>query len=147
LAYLINRTPTAILSDKTPYEKLYNTQPNYKHLRIFGCLSFASTHSQNPSKFDPHATQFVLSSSMKITFPLPTTHLNLLPSSFLLHLISLKVKTLLLLTLRAIPSLFPQNLHHFPIVSPNDPLRPFNHQPTSAIFILDRSYRLNPPIH
>jgi hypothetical protein len=48
-----------------------------------------------------------------IIFPLPTTHLNLLPPSCLTHLISQKVKTLLLVTLRLIPLLFPPNLHHF----------------------------------
>jgi hypothetical protein len=31
-AYLINRTPTPVLSSKSPYEKLYNSKPNYHHL-------------------------------------------------------------------------------------------------------------------
>jgi len=31
-AYIINRTPTPILHEKTPYEKLFNIVPNYSHL-------------------------------------------------------------------------------------------------------------------
>ena len=50
-AYLINRTPTAILNWNTPYEVLFNYKPSYEHLRIFGSLCYADNIQRPKDKF------------------------------------------------------------------------------------------------
>ena len=40
VVYLINRLPTDVLSDQSPYQKLHNVLPNYEKLRIFGCCCY-----------------------------------------------------------------------------------------------------------
>jgi hypothetical protein len=38
--YIINRLPTPTLQNASPYSKVNNREPNYKKLRIFGCLCY-----------------------------------------------------------------------------------------------------------
>ncbi|KAL1190668.1 Retrovirus-related Pol polyprotein from transposon RE2 [Cardamine amara subsp. amara] len=52
--YLINRTLTAVLNDKTPFKMLYNMFPPMNHLHVFGCL--CNVHNQK-HKGDKFATR------------------------------------------------------------------------------------------
>lgn len=49
---LINRMPLSCLGHVTPYEKLYGKTPSLQHLKVFGCLIFASTIKTHRTKFD-----------------------------------------------------------------------------------------------
>jgi len=58
VVHIINRLPTPILSHQTPFKKLYKKIPSYSHLRVFGCLAYA-TKVHVPHKFAPRATKCV----------------------------------------------------------------------------------------
>ncbi|CAA7016026.1 unnamed protein product [Microthlaspi erraticum] len=53
--FLINRLPTPLLQNKTLFALLTGKMPDYKGLRVFGCLNFCSTSSKGINKFQPRA--------------------------------------------------------------------------------------------
>ncbi|GJX48135.1 cysteine-rich receptor-like protein kinase 8 [Tanacetum coccineum] len=51
--YLINRIPSSVIGNKTPYQVPLKKKPVYDHLRVFGCLAVVSNPSRTTDKFDP----------------------------------------------------------------------------------------------
>lgn len=53
--FLINRLPSSLLQDKSPFQILTSKRPDYTDIRTFGCLCYVSTSSKNRHKFQPRA--------------------------------------------------------------------------------------------
>ncbi|KAM0052273.1 putative RNA-directed DNA polymerase [Helianthus debilis subsp. tardiflorus] len=51
-AYIINRLPSKVIQDKTPYELLYGQKPDYDHMRILGCLTYYWSIEMKGDKFE-----------------------------------------------------------------------------------------------
>lgn len=59
-AHIINHVSGPLLSKTTPYELLFNSPNSYFHMRILGCLCFASSLSHIRTKFDSQGRSYVL---------------------------------------------------------------------------------------
>ncbi|KAK0574427.1 hypothetical protein LWI29_023559 [Acer saccharum] len=53
--YLINRMPTKVLHHQSPYSKIFNKDPNYHKLRVFGCLCFPWLRPYTSHKLQPRS--------------------------------------------------------------------------------------------
>ncbi|KAL0846098.1 hypothetical protein Bca101_019344 [Brassica carinata] len=53
--FLINRTPSPLLDNKTPFELLHQKEPEYTNLKTFGCLCYANTSPKQRHKFQDRA--------------------------------------------------------------------------------------------
>ncbi|GAU22432.1 hypothetical protein TSUD_123190 [Trifolium subterraneum] len=57
--YIINRVPSVVLSNKSPYELLHNVLPDIKDLKVFGLLAYASTLQSHRTKLAPRARKCI----------------------------------------------------------------------------------------
>lgn len=57
--YLINRMPTPTLANSTPFQRLFNVDPNYNKLRTFGCLCYPWLLPYGQTKFSPKSSPCV----------------------------------------------------------------------------------------
>ncbi|KAG3122380.1 hypothetical protein PC128_g27779 [Phytophthora cactorum] len=50
-----NRLPSPNVPGKTPFEVVYKSKPNVKHMRVFGCKAYVLTPKEKRLKWDPKA--------------------------------------------------------------------------------------------
>jgi hypothetical protein len=50
--YLVNRSPSSALDDKTPQEVWTGKKPSLTHLKVFGCDAYVHVPKENMSKLD-----------------------------------------------------------------------------------------------
>jgi hypothetical protein len=50
--YLVNRSPSSTLDDKTPQKVWTGKKPSHTHLKVFGCEAYVHIPKENMSKID-----------------------------------------------------------------------------------------------
>jgi len=59
VSFLINKIPTPVLHNLSPYQKLFHKAPDYLSLRIFGCDCYPHLRPYQTHKFDFRSSQCV----------------------------------------------------------------------------------------
>jgi histone deacetylase 1/2 len=57
--FLINRMPSKVLNNASPYLTLFQKLPDYKSLRVFGCLCYPFIHPYNNHKLQYRSVQCI----------------------------------------------------------------------------------------
>jgi hypothetical protein len=57
--YLVNRSPSSALDDKTPQEVWTGKKPSLTHLKVFGCDAYVHVPKENKSKLDKKAKKCI----------------------------------------------------------------------------------------
>ena len=55
VVYTMNRHPIFTFQNQSPYERLYDSPPNYNFLKVFGCVCFILLHPYKHSKLEPRS--------------------------------------------------------------------------------------------
>ena len=58
--YIKNRTPTAAVQGKTPFEAWTGRKPSLEHLRVFGCPAYAHIPQEKRTKLDAKAIKCIM---------------------------------------------------------------------------------------
>lgn len=59
-AYIINRLPTPLLNDHSPYELLFSATLNYGNFRVFGYCVYTYLRDYSSHKLAPHSSPCVV---------------------------------------------------------------------------------------
>jgi hypothetical protein len=57
--YLVNKSPSSVLDDKTPQEVWIGKKPSLTHLKVFGCDAYVHVPKENRSKLDKKAEKCI----------------------------------------------------------------------------------------
>ena len=57
--FIINRLPTLVLNNDSPFFRLFNTKPDYTFLRTFGCAYWPNLRPYNTKKLQFRSKQCV----------------------------------------------------------------------------------------
>ncbi|KAG6406512.1 hypothetical protein SASPL_134116 [Salvia splendens] len=57
--FLINRMPSKIIDNVSPFQKLYSKRPDYSALRVFGCLCYPLIRPYNKHKLESRSVKSV----------------------------------------------------------------------------------------
>jgi hypothetical protein len=57
--YLLNRMPTPLLNNQSPFENLFHQVSDYKFLKVFGCACFPNPRPYNTHKFSQRSKECV----------------------------------------------------------------------------------------
>lgn len=58
--FILNRSPTSAVKERTPFEVIKGVKPSIEHLRVFGCVGNVCVDSQFRKKLDPKTQKCVL---------------------------------------------------------------------------------------
>jgi hypothetical protein len=57
--YLVNRSPSSTLDDKTPQEVWTGKEPSLTHIKVFGCDAYVHVPKENKSNLDKKAEKCI----------------------------------------------------------------------------------------
>eukprot|EP00253_Pinus_taeda_P035263 PITA_35263 len=63
--YLVNRSPSSALEDKTPQEVWTGKEPSLSHLRVFGCDAYVHVPKEKRTKLDSKSEKCIFIGTVK----------------------------------------------------------------------------------
>jgi hypothetical protein len=57
--YILNRSPTKVVQNKTPFEAWHKQKPMVNQFKVFGCIAYAHIPSQEREKFDEKGEKYI----------------------------------------------------------------------------------------
>ncbi|CAL1380180.1 unnamed protein product [Linum trigynum] len=62
MIYILNRSPTKAVRNKTLIHAWHHSRPQVDHLKVFGCIAYAHISTPNRDKFDQKGEKLIFTS-------------------------------------------------------------------------------------